>query len=135
MMSFTVPHWVRAAAVLLFVFALGALSGVAFERHHASRTPARTSFSPRDEHAARMAELRDYLELDDEQVARIEAVLHKHREAVHRSWQKLRPEVQSAMHDVHNEIAQLLPPSQRKRFHEWLLERHEEEHGSSRTSP
>lgn len=76
-------------------------------------------------HEAVMAELREELELDDEQVEQIHAITVKHQEVVQETWEELRPEVQSAMRQVHVEIAELLRPDQRVRFHEWLMRRRE----------
>lgn len=123
---------VRAAIVLVFVFALGAFIGVVYERHRSSpSSPSLAAMSAREAHEAAMADLRESLKLDDQQVAQIHAIFVKHQDVVQRSWERLRPEVQSAMQQVHLEIAEMLRPDQRERFHEWLMRRREQdEHGS-----
>lgn len=111
----------RAWAVVLFVFGAGVLTGIVVERHHAA--PASVTVSPQRDHTAAMAELRAILELDDRQVAQIDAILSQRQEIVQQMWEQLRPEVQSEMRNVHMEIAETLRPEQIERFHEWLLER------------
>ena len=115
---------VRAGAVLLFIFALGVLAGVAYERHHAARPLA--TMSAADEHEAAMAELQELLELDEEQLAQIHKILAERQQMVQHKWEQLRPEVQDAMRQVHIDIAELLHPNQRERFHEWLMRRREQ---------
>lgn len=109
----------RATGVLLFVFAAGMLGGIALERHRA--TPSKAEMV--DRHEATMASLREALSLDDQQVAQIEGLMAVHQRNVQRQWEALRPEVRTAMRQVNHEIAELLRPDQRARFHAWLLER------------
>ena len=113
----------RAALVLLIVFAAGALAGVAFERHHAVPTP--TAMTTEEEQTAAMAELREVAGLDDQQAAAIHAILAEHQDVVQHMWEQLRPEVQGAMLQVHSEIAELLRPDQRERFHDWIQRQRE----------
>ncbi len=115
---------VRAGAVLLFIFALGALAGVAYERHLAARP--RATMSAADEHEAAIAELQELLELDEDQVAQIHRILAERQQMVQLKWEQLRPEVQDAMRQVHIDIAELLHPDQRGRFHDWLIRRREQ---------
>ena len=122
-----IGHRVRAGAVVLFVFAVGVLAGIVFERHHLTPTPAAMSVA--EEHEAAMAELREVLGLDDRQVAQIHAILTERQQLVQQMWEQLRPEVQSAMRQVHSEIAELLRPEQRERFHNWLTQRLEQSQG------
>ena len=111
----------RAGGVLLFIFALGVLAGVAYERHFVARPL--TTMSAADEHEAAMAELQELLELDEDQVAQIHRILAERQHMVQLKWEQLRPEVQDAMRQVHADIGELLHPDQRKRFHEWLIRR------------
>ena len=115
---------IRAGVVLLFVFALGALSGIVFERHRTVPTPV--TLSVVEEHAAAIAELRQVLGLDDRQVAQIHAILAERQQVVQLTWEQLRPEVQSAMRQVHVEIAELLRPDQREAYHDWLTRSREQ---------
>lgn len=123
---------VRAGIVLAVFFALGVLAGVALEKHR-SVVSAETRALP-SAHETAMADLRDTLDLDDDQAAQIEAIMAKNREAVQRAWEQLRPEVQAAMGQVHSEIAEVLRPDQRERFHDWLMRRREE-HGATSHPP
>lgn len=118
---------VRAAVVLLFVFAAGAVAGVFLDRHHLAPPAVPTDVSDKlAEHEAAMAELREALDLDDAQVEQIEAVFASHREIVRQMWDQLRPEVQEAMRQVHLEINEILRPEQRERFHAWLMSKREQ---------
>lgn len=114
---------VRAGAVLLFVFAAGVFSGLFFERHHWAPTSA--AMSTAAEHEAAIAELKEVVGLDDEQVEQVHAILAERQQIVQHMWEQLRPEVQSAMRRVHTEIAELLRPDQRPAFHDWLTRRRE----------
>ena len=119
----------RAVVVLLFVFALGGLTGVFIDRHHFA--PAPVELSAEAVHNEAMSELQTALTLDDDQVAQIHAVLARHQEEVQKAWEALRPEVQSAMQHVHVEIADLLRPAQRDLYHEWLAKRQEQSRGET----
>jgi len=110
---------IRAGAVLLCVFAAGALAGTAFERHYRGRVSA--SISLLGEHEVALTELREFLDLDDAQVAQIEAVLAENQSTVQLMWEQFRPEVQTAMREVHMGIAELLRPDQAARFHDWIM--------------
>ncbi len=114
----------RAGGVLLFFFALGLLAGVAYERHFAIHPPA--TMSAAEESEAAMTELQELLELDEEQVAQIQAILAESQQTVQHKWEQFRPEVQEAMRQVHLDIAELLRPNQRKLFHNWLMGRRDE---------
>jgi len=124
---------VRAGAVLLFIFALGLLAGIAYERHHAARPLA--TMSAADEHEAAMAELQELLDLDEDQVAQIHKILAERQQTVQHMWEQLRPEVQNAMRQVHIDIADLLRPNQRERFHDWLMRRHKQNQGQHQPIP
>jgi len=117
----------RAAVVLAFVFALGALAGIAYDRHHSGPLPA--TLSAAEVHEAAMAELREAVGLDDQQIAQIHAIMAERQEVVQQAWERLRPEVVAAMSEVHAEIAELLRPEQRQAYHEWLTHRHQETEG------
>lgn len=113
----------RAAVALLAVFALGGVTGYALHDHldavprpHLGATPSGPEL-----HEAAMHELRQELGLDDAQIEQIHELMADRQETVQRIWEQLRPQVQQAMTEVHDEIAALLRPEQRERFHEWLL--------------
>ena len=110
----------RAATVLGCVFLVGALAGIAFDRHHFGTGATRGAD---DEHNKAMRQLRNVVGLDDDQIEEVHHILGRHRETVHEAWMKLRPDLSEAMREVHTEIADLLRPEQRARFHEWLSER------------
>jgi uncharacterized membrane protein len=120
---------VVAGVVLLFVFVLGALAGVFVERHHYHSVARSGGPSAAEVHEAAMAEMHETLGLDEEQTEQIHAVLARHQQLVQRTWEQVRPEVQSAMREVHIEIAELLRPEQRERYHEWLSQQRDESQG------
>lgn len=112
---------VLAGLVLMSVFSLGALVGVFIDRHHTLPHPG--AVSPDEVHEAAIAELRDEIGLDEEQIRQIHAIMASRQQLVQRVWEQLRPELTAAMHDVHTEIAELLRPEQRERFRAWLERR------------
>ena len=112
---------VTAGLVLLSVFSLGAFVGVFIDRHHGPSAAA--GVSPDDVHEAAMAELRDELGLDEEQIRQVHLIMANRQQLVERVWEQLRPELVAAMNEVHVEIAALLRPEQRERFHVWLEQR------------
>ena len=123
----------RAGAVLLFIFALGVLAGIAYERHHAARPLV--TMSAADEHEAAMAELQELLDLDEDQVVQIHAILAERQQMVQNMWEQLRPEVQNAMRQVHIDIADLLRANQREHFHDWLMRRRAQNQGQHQPIP
>jgi Spy/CpxP family protein refolding chaperone len=112
----------RASIVLVAVFGLGAVAGYALHDHLGASAPPHLAAAPSgaEVHEAAMSELREVLDLDDAQVAQIHALMAERQETVQRIWEQLRPEVQQAMTEVHEDIARLLRPEQRQRFHQWL---------------
>ncbi len=113
-----------AGAVLASVFSFGALAGIFYDRHHSGPRP--TELSGAEIHEAAMAELQEVLGLDEGQIEEIHTVLAGRQELVQQVWEQVRPEVQNAMREIHIEIAELLRPEQRERYHEWLNRQHAE---------
>ena len=111
-----------AGVVLASVFSLGALSGIFYDRHISGPRP--TEISGAELHEAAMAELQEALGLDERQIEQIHAVLAGRQQLVQQVWEQVRPEVQNAMREIHIEIAELLRPEQRERYHEWLNRQH-----------
>ena len=115
---------VGAGVVLLFIFGSGVVTGMFVERHHPDRI--QMTISAAAEHGETMADMREALGLDDQQVEAIEAILAERQHVVQILWEQLRPEVQQAMRQVHAEIGDLLRPDQRERYHDWLNRRREQ---------
>lgn len=113
----------RAGVVLVCVFLFGAVTGVFIERHHSISTHAPDELSPQEVHEAAMTEMEEVLQLDEEQIEKIHAILADNQAAVQRAWEQLRPHVHEAMNEVHVEIAAVLTPDQRERYHRWLSHR------------
>ena len=123
----------RALVVLGFVFALGGITGVFIDRHHLVPTsaPAAIGLSGQELHNAAMSEMQAALQLDDDQMEKIHAILAANQDEVQKAWEVLRPEVQAAMQTVHGEIADLLRPEQRALYHEWLSKRQQQDDGET----
>lgn len=121
------PAVAKAGGVLLAVFAVGVMAGVAWERHHGRGWSAGFGSGVHEAalhaHRAALAELDDAVDLDEEQIDQIHRLMARRQEVVNEVWLRLRPEVESAMSEVHSEIAALLRPEQRERYHRWLEER------------
>ncbi len=111
-----------AGVVLASVFSLGALAGIFYDRHISGPRP--TELSGAEMHEAAMAELQEALGLDEGQIEQIHAVLAGRQQLVEQAWEQVRPEVLNAMREIHVEIAALLRPEQRVRYHEWLNQQH-----------
>jgi hypothetical protein len=109
---------IRALLALAVVFAAGLLAGVFLERQRSP--PPRVLHAAAAEHEARLEELRQVVGLDDDQLEQVEGILARNQRIVQLHWEQLRPEVQDAMLRVHQEIAGILRPEQRQRYHEWL---------------
>jgi hypothetical protein len=110
---------IRACLALAVVFAAGLAAGVFLERQR-SPAAARVLHAAVAEHEARLEELREVVGLDDDQIEQVEGILARNQRIVQLHWEQLRPEVQDAMLRVHQEIAGILRPEQRQRYHEWL---------------
>jgi len=121
---------IGAAVVIVAVFVAGVFTGLTLERWHGGGHSGSTDTATGD-HVAALEQMRDALELSDEQMEGIHAILAEHQDVVHRMWEQFRPSVQSTMREVHEEIQELLTPQQRARFHEWLTEHFDaaERHG------
>ncbi len=115
---------VWAGLALVFVFALGAHTGIFFERRHSIPRP--TEVTAAELHEVAMAELQEVLGLDERQIEQVHAVLAGRQQLVQDAWEQVRPEVQAAMREIHVEIAELLRPEQRQRYHEWLNRQRDE---------
>jgi len=116
---------VRAAGVLVLVFAAGMLAGMVVDRYRLEPLTAPSAVTHAS-HDAMMTELRQALDLDEAQMAAVEGVFAAHQQAVQHAWEQLRPEVQEAMVRAHDEVTALLRPEQRERFERWVRERHRE---------
>lgn len=82
-----------------------------------------SSDAARAHHEAALQDLREAVGLDDAQVAQVHAVFARHQGAVQDAWQAVQPQIEIAMETVHREIADLLRPEQRGRYHDWLVAR------------
>ena len=105
-------------AVSLLV--LGAAAGVTVDRHlHA---PRNLLLHADAQHEQALAHLRERFGLDEAQIHAIDSVVRNHQHAVDRTWEDLRPRIDSAIDSVHAHIESVLHPDQREAFRQWLAE-------------
>ena len=95
--------------------------------------PAIAHDAARAHHEAALEDLRESVGLDDAQIEQVHAVFARHQSIVQDAWQAVQPQIEIAMEKVHREIAELLRPDQRVRYHDWLVARRggEDPHGDT----
>ncbi len=105
-------------AVALMV--IGAVLGIAADRTlwHAHGA---------GEHAGMVASLQKDIDLDAEQMHAVQAIMQHHQERVDHAWAVVRPEVRAALDSIERQIAEVLRPDQRDRFHAWFERHHAQE--------
>ena len=74
-------------------------------------------------HEAALRDLRQSVGLDDEQMQRVHEIFARNQGVVRAAWRAVQPEIEIAMEKVHREVADLLEPEQRRRYHDWLMAR------------
>ncbi len=70
-------------------------------------------------HRAAIPAFATALELDDAQVAAVEAILSRHQAVVTDAWATLHARLQTSADSAHGEIESLLSAEQRDKFAEW----------------
>ena len=115
----------RPVFVLVGVFLLGGLSGLAVGRATANRELAHTLRRPPDELRAQMRieGMRRHLDLRDEQVAALEALLLGAESERARLVEPCQPELESLRERTDASLRALLDDDQRRRFDEHLSRR------------
>jgi hypothetical protein len=121
------PHRgkLRPVLVLAGVFLLGGLSGLAVGRATANRELAHTLRRPPDELRAqmRLEGMRRHLDLRDEQVSALEALLRDAEAERARLVEPCQPELESLRERTDASLRALLDDEQRRRFDEHLSRR------------
>lgn len=115
----------RAVLVLVGVFLLGGLSGLAVGRATANRELAHTLRRPPDELRAQMRieGMRRHLDLRDDQIAALEALLRDAEAERARLVEPCQPELESLRERTDASLRALLDDEQRRRFDEHLSRR------------
>lgn len=77
--------------------------------HHPEQAPERIT-----------QRLRRTLSLSDEQTAQVQAILHKRQQTLQEIRRRVQPEVETQIDEVEREVADVLTPEQRERWHRLL---------------
>lgn len=112
------PSSARAVLAAMSLLVLGAVIGIALDRHlnagggHANPAAAM--------HEMLMSSLDEDLDLTAEQRRRIDDIVAARRHSLRDAWQMLHAQLGAAADSVHQEINAILTPEQRAAFREWL---------------
>lgn len=112
------PSRARAALAALSLLVLGAVIGIAVDRHlHAGNGHSSAAAVVHD---MTMSSLDEHLDLTDEQRRRIDDIVAARRHTLHNAWQLVHEQLGAAADTLHQEIEAILTPEQRTGFREWL---------------
>lgn len=112
----TIPSWLRAALVLVAVFAAGALAGVGYDRSTKGIRPLAGHTSPHG--------LGIDLGLDSAQEAAIARILERRQKTIDATWSSLQPHVRATLDSTHQEILSVLRPEQAAKYRERMGSMH-----------
>lgn len=110
---------VRAVLGALSLLVLGAVIGIAIDRHLTSSGPHANAAAF---HEMAMSSLADRLDLDADQRRRIDSIVVSRHHALSETWQMMHMHLGAAVDTVHRDIEAVLTPDQRTAFREWLRE-------------
>ena len=112
------PSRMRALLAALSLLVLGAVIGIAADRHlHAPRGHANPAAAI---HEMTMSSLDEHIDLTDEQRRQIDDIVAARRHSLRNAWQLVHTQLGAAADTVHQEIEAILTPEQRTAFREWL---------------
>lgn len=80
--------------------------------------------TPAMAHEAAIASMSEYVGLDAEQTAAIDAIFRHQQHTVTASWQELHGRLQEAIDSVETQISRVLRPDQKERFDRWVARHH-----------
>lgn len=109
----------RAVLGALSLLVLGAVLGIAIDRHLTSSEPHSPAAAF---HEMAMSSLADRLDLDAEQRRQIDSIVVSRHHALSETWQMMHMHLGAAVDTVHRDIEAVLTPDQRTEFREWLRE-------------
>ena len=112
------PSRARAILAALSLLVLGAVIGIALDRHlnaaSGQTSPAAAM------HEMLMSSLDEDLDLTSEQRRRIDEIVAARRHSLRDAWQLVHTQLGAAADTVHLEINAILTPEQRTAFRAWL---------------
>lgn len=112
------PSTARALVAALSLLVLGAVIGIAADRHlHAGRGHANPAAAM---HEMTMASLDEHVDLTAEQRRQIDDIVAARRHSLRDAWQLVHAQLGAAADTVNQEIEAILTPEQRTAFREWL---------------
>lgn len=111
----------RAVLAALSLLVLGAVIGVALDRHlhGSSAAPGNAAAAL---HEITMSAIEEELDLTIDQRRQIDSIIAARHYALRHAWQAVHSQLGAAVDTVHREIAGVLTPEQRVKFREWLRE-------------
>lgn len=109
----------RAVLSALSLLVLGAVAGIAIDRHLVSSDHRTTAAAFHD---MTMSSLEERLELTADQRHQIDSIVAARHNTLRHAWQMLHSQLGAAVDTVHHEIEALLSPEQRAEFREWVRE-------------
>jgi Spy/CpxP family protein refolding chaperone len=112
------PSRARALLAALSLLVLGAVIGIAADRHlHARGNHANPAAAI---HEMTMSSLDEHVDLTTEQRRQIDDIVAARRHSLRNAWQLVHAQLGAAADTVHQEIEAILTPEQRTAFREWL---------------
>lgn len=110
------PSKARAVLGALSLLVLGAVLGVAIDRH---LLPTHRPGPAAALHEMTMASLEERLDLSADQRRQIDSIIAGRHATLRHAWQMIHAQLGAAVDSVHQEIEAILTPEQRLEFREW----------------
>lgn len=111
------PSRARAVLAALSLLVLGAVIGIALDRHLNPAGPLNPAAAM---HEMTMASFEEHVDLTAEQRRQIDDIVAARRHSLSNAWQLIHAQLGAAADTVHQEIEAVLTPEQRTAFREWL---------------
>lgn len=113
------PAKARAVLAALSLIVLGAVLGIALDRHlHSSEGHGPAAAL----HGIMMSSFEERVDLTAEQRRQIDSIVGARHNSLRNAWQMLHTQLGAAVDTVHAEVEAILTPEQRIQFREWLHE-------------
>jgi hypothetical protein len=119
-----ISSWgLRGLLGALSLLVVGGLMGMVGHRFVLDHEGAQ-AISGIEPHEAAIAAFAEALDLSDEQLEAVEAILSRHQAVVTEAWGTLHQRLQASADSAHGEIGQLLNEEQRAMFDGWMAAQH-----------